>query len=235
MIYTDMTKKALKLSFEAHKNQLDKSGMPYVYHPFHVAEQMESEEETTVALLHDVVEDSQYSIKDIEDMGFSEEVTDALKFLTHDKSVPYMDYVEKLRSNPIATAVKLADLRHNSDLSRVDSVELKDIERVQKYSEAIKLLSGKEPYVVNLRCTCYSDEYRSLRLMIIDGCLNMDSEVYGEDHDSEKHYMFSKEETNKLFSLLSLKAFIELCKNENLVGMTAYLDKNNISCRTVTI
>ena len=209
--------------------------MPYVYHPFHVAEQMESEEETIVALLHDVVEDSQFTLKDIENMGFSKEVTDALRLLTHEEGVPYMDYVKRLKSNPIATSVKLADLKHNSDLSRVDSVELKDIERVQKYAEAIKLLSEKEAYVLNLRCTCYSDKYCSLKLMIIDGCLNIDSEVYGEDYDSEKHYMFTREETNKLFSLITLKEFIELCGNENLVGMTAYLEKNNISCRTVVI
>lgn len=116
-------KKALKLSFEAHKNQVDKSGMPYVYHPFHLAEQMETEDAVIVALLHDVVEDTDYTIDDIKELGFSKRVIEALELMTHDKSVPYMDYVAKIKDNPIAKAVKIADLKHNSDLSRLDVVD----------------------------------------------------------------------------------------------------------------
>lgn len=140
MIYTEKTKKALRLSFEAHKNQLDKSGMPYVYHPFHLAEQMDSEETVIVALLHDVVEDTDYSIQDIAVMGFSKAVIDALTLMTHDKAVPYPEYVAKIKTNPIATAVKLADLRHNSDLSRLETVDDAALRRVQKYKTAIALL-----------------------------------------------------------------------------------------------
>lgn len=141
MIYTEMTKKALKLSFEAHKEQTDKSGMPYVYHPFHLAEQMESEETVIVALLHDVVEDTNYTLDDIAKMGFSKTVTDALNLMIHRDEVPYMDYVAKLKDNHVARAVKLADLRHNSDLSRLDIVDEKALERTQKYKKAIELLS----------------------------------------------------------------------------------------------
>lgn len=141
MIYTEMTKKALRLSFDAHKDQLDKSGMPYVYHPFHLAEQMESEETVTVALLHDVVEDTDYTIEDIIAMGFPKSVTDALTLMTHDKTVPYMDYVAKIKTNPIAKAVKLADLRHNSDTSRLDIVDEKTKNRLEKYADAIQLLT----------------------------------------------------------------------------------------------
>ena len=141
MIYTELTKKALKLSFEAHKDQVDKSGMPYVYHPFHLAEQMETEETVIVALLHDVVEDTDYTLDDIRAMGFSDSVVEALALMTHDKSVPYMDYVAKIKSNPIAKAVKLADLKHNSDLSRLDFVDEKALKRVEKYKTAMKLLT----------------------------------------------------------------------------------------------
>lgn len=141
MIYTQMTKKALKLSFEAHKNQFDKSGMPYVYHPFHLAEQMKDENTTIVALLHDVVEDSDYSISDLRDMGFSDEVCEAIALMTHDDAVPYMDYVSMIKHNPIARTVKLADLHHNSDLSRLDYVDEKTLHRVEKYKAAIALLS----------------------------------------------------------------------------------------------
>lgn len=141
MIYTEMTKKALKVSFAAHKNQVDKTGMPYVYHPFHLAEQMKDEETTIAALLHDVAEDTEMTVDDLRAMGFSESVCDALRLLTHDKNVPYLDYVALIKENPIAKAVKLADLRHNSDLTRLDTVTEKDLQRVEKYQAAIKLLT----------------------------------------------------------------------------------------------
>lgn len=141
MIYTELTKKALKLSFEAHKDQTDKSGMPYVYHPFHLAEQMGTEDTVIVALLHDVVEDTDHTLEEIREMGFPEQVLEALALMTHDKSVPYMDYVARIKKNPIAKAVKLADLRHNSDLSRLDAVDEEARSRIEKYANAVKLLT----------------------------------------------------------------------------------------------
>ena len=140
MIYTNLTKKALKLCFEAHKEQVDKSGMPYVFHPFHLAEQMTDEATTIVALLHDVVEDTELTFDDLEKQGFGEEIISALKLLTHNDDTPYMDYVAKIKNNKIATAVKLADLRHNSDLTRLDVVDEKALKRKEKYEKAIKLL-----------------------------------------------------------------------------------------------
>ncbi len=140
MIYTADTKKAMRLCFEAHKDQTDKSGMPYVFHPFHVAEQMPDEETTVTALLHDVIEDTHYTLQDLRDMGFAEEVLDALALMTHDKSVPYLDYVAKIRGNRIARTVKLADLRHNSDLTRLDEIDEETRQRTEKYREAIRLL-----------------------------------------------------------------------------------------------
>ena len=140
MIYTQMTKKALRLCFDAHKEQKDKSGLPYVFHPFHLAEQMETEETTVVALLHDVAEDTDITVDQIGEMGFPKAVTDALRLLTHDDTVDYMDYVRTIKENPIAKAVKLADLRHNSDTTRLDIVDEKALERVEKYRKAIALL-----------------------------------------------------------------------------------------------
>lgn len=140
MIYTDKTKKAMKLCFQAHKNQLDKSGIPYVFHPIHLAEQMQDEETTLVALLHDVVEDSDYSLEDLRAMGFGDSVLEALALMTHDEKVPYMDYVAGIKPNGIARAVKIADLKHNSDLSRLDTVDAKAMERVEKYARALRLL-----------------------------------------------------------------------------------------------
>ena len=140
MIYTNLTKKALKLCFEAHKEQVDKSGIPYVFHPFHLAEQMTGEATTVVALLHDVVEDTAINFEDLEKEGFPEDVILALKLLTHNDDTPYMDYVAEIKNNKIATAVKLADLKHNSDLSRLDAVDEKALKRKEKYEKAIKFL-----------------------------------------------------------------------------------------------
>ena len=141
MIYTAGTKKALKVCFEAHKDQVDKSGAPYVFHPFHLAEQMKDEKTTIVALLHDVIEDTEYTFEDLRNMGFDNEVIEALMLMNHNKDIPYMDYVAKIKHNPIAKAVKLADLQHNSDLSRLDVVDEKALKRKEKYSEAISLLT----------------------------------------------------------------------------------------------
>ena len=142
MIYTAKTKIALKLCFEAHKEQLDKSGMPYVFHPFHLAEQMETEETTIVALLHDVIEDSSINADDLKEEGFSEEIIEAILLMTHEKGVDYKKYVKAIKSNPIARAVKLADLRHNSDLSRLDVITDEALERRKRYLEALEILEG---------------------------------------------------------------------------------------------
>ena len=141
MIYTPLTKQAMQLCFMAHKDQQDKSGLPYVFHPFHLAEQMQDEVTTVVALLHDVVEDSDYTFADLEAMGYPPVVLDALRLLTHDDSVPYLEYVREVKKNPVAAAVKLADLRHNSDLSRLDVVTERALARREKYLQAQALLT----------------------------------------------------------------------------------------------
>ena len=144
MIYTPLTKKALRLCFEAHKEQVDKTNMPYVFHPFHLAEQMTDEISTVCALLHDVVEDTDYTFENLLEMGFPSEVVDVLRLLTHREDVPYMDYVKNLSENPYARAVKLADLKHNSDLSRMDESEITEyaLQRNEKYKKAIELLNN---------------------------------------------------------------------------------------------
>lgn len=142
MIYTEQTKRALRLCFKAHMNQLDKGGMPYVFHPFHLAEQMQTEDEVTAALLHDVIEDTGYTLEDLRSMGFAQTVLEALALLTHDDSVPYLDYVRRIRTHPVARAVKLADLRHNSDLSRLEIVTEAAQQRLRKYAQAIEILEN---------------------------------------------------------------------------------------------
>jgi (p)ppGpp synthase/HD superfamily hydrolase len=135
-----MTKLAINLLFEAHKDQKDKSGLPYVFHPFHVAEQMDDEDSTIVALLHDLLEDTSYTVEDLKKIGFNNKVCDAIILMTHDDNVTYLDYVKKIKNNEIARKVKIADLKHNSDLTRLDIITEYDLERKAKYAKALEIL-----------------------------------------------------------------------------------------------
>jgi (p)ppGpp synthase/HD superfamily hydrolase len=139
-----MTKAALRICFDAHKDQVDKSGMPYVFHPFHVAEQMETEDEVCVALLHDVVEDTATTLDDIRAAGIGEEAVAAIAAMTHDPSVTYADYIATVARNPLARKVKVADLRHNSDKSRLDEPTDRDLARLERYAEALRMLGEGE-------------------------------------------------------------------------------------------
>ena len=143
MIYTELTCKAMKIAYDAHHGQLDKNGVPYIFHPFHLAEQMTDEFAVCAALLHDVAEDTDITIADLEKV-FPHEVTDAVKLLTHDKKDDYFDYVRKISTDNIAKAVKTADLMHNSDMSRYIDDNMKNdpenLKRVEKYKKALKLL-----------------------------------------------------------------------------------------------
>ena len=141
MVYTELTKKAMNIAYNAHHGQYDKGGYPYVSHPMHLAEQMDDEIGCIVALLHDVVEDTDVTFEELE-KEFPVEVIDVLKLLTHDKVTDYMEYVKKIKTNEIATKVKLADLRHNYDRSRIDrDLTEKDINKGNIYKEAYEYLS----------------------------------------------------------------------------------------------
>jgi (p)ppGpp synthase/HD superfamily hydrolase len=102
---------------------------------------MTDEVTTCAALLHDVAEDTDITLEALAEMGFDSEILAILRLLTHDEAVPYMEYVRKIKTNPLAVQVKLADLRHNSDLTRLDEVDEKALRRVEKYREAIKILT----------------------------------------------------------------------------------------------
>ncbi len=142
MIYTPLTNKAMKIAYAAHHGQLDYNGIPYIFHPIHLAEQMEDEISCCAALLHDVVEDTSVTMEELA-QEFPEEVIAALKLLTHDNDTPYFDYVRAIRCNPIAVKVKLADLDHNSDQTRCvgsDITEEKKIRWLEKYNRAREIL-----------------------------------------------------------------------------------------------
>lgn len=141
MIYTNLTKKAMKIAYNAHLNQVDKSGMPYIFHPIYIAERMDDEESTIVALLHDTIEDSDLTICDLKMEGFSESVIEALECLTHDKNMQYEEYIQRIKENPLAKKVKKVDLEHNSLLERLEIVDESVMNRLKKYEKAKEMLS----------------------------------------------------------------------------------------------
>lgn len=140
-----LLERAIALALEAHRGQVDRYGRPYILHPLYLMSQMESLAEMVTAVLHDVVEDTDYTLEDLqEQLGIGEEIATAVALLTHDKqATPYDEYVSRLKSNPIACRVKLADLRHNMDIRRMDEVRPKDMERLNKYRRAWEILVGE--------------------------------------------------------------------------------------------
>ena len=142
MIYTEMTIKAMKIAYEAHLGQLDYNDVPYIFHPYHLAEQMDDEVSCTVSLLHDVIEDTELTLADLEQI-FPAEVVEIVRLLTHDENIDYFDYIREIKKNPIATKVKLEDLKHNSDESRSIGSNLTEEQLLYwktKYAKAKEIL-----------------------------------------------------------------------------------------------
>lgn len=144
MVQTRLTAAAAGLAQQAHSGQKDKGGAPYIDHVFTVANAMDTEEETCAALLHDVLEDSDFTADDMRDIGMSDTVIEAVELLTHDRSVEYFEYIRQVCGNPLAAKVKRADLEHNADLSRMARLTSIDMKRRSKYLEALRILDGDE-------------------------------------------------------------------------------------------
>ena len=148
MLYSPLIRKAIHIMFQAHKEDLDKGGYPYVFHPFYLASQMPDEDSTIVALLHDVVEDhgDVWSFEKLAGEGFNENIIEAVRLMTHDTEVPYLDYVRKLSTNPIARRVKFADLKHNMDKTRTDGQVAKKQELYEQALDILKEADGAKMY-----------------------------------------------------------------------------------------
>lgn len=136
--------KAISLASEVFENKTDKSGVPYILHCLWVmnAVSEHGEEVMCMGVMHDVVEDSDITIDDLIKMGFSTRIISALILLTHKKGVPYDDYIKAISHNPDAKIIKLADLRHNSDITRLKGLRQKDFERMEKYNRAFIYLNN---------------------------------------------------------------------------------------------
>ncbi len=148
MIYTPLTYLAMRIAYDAHHGTMDKSGAPYVFHPFIVAESMDDEISTVVALLHDVVEDTDITFDDLKEKGIPESVIVPLRLITHEKGTDYMEYIRSVGTDPIATKVKLADLSHNMDVTRycrpMTEYEMKRQEKYQRAKEYLLEIQGND-------------------------------------------------------------------------------------------
>jgi (p)ppGpp synthase/HD superfamily hydrolase len=133
---------AIELAVAAHHGQLDKSGAPYILHPLRVMFRMTSEAERMAAVLHDVVEDTDWSLDGLLAEGFPAEVVEAVDCLTRREGEPYDDFVARAAANPIARRVKLADLEDNMDVRRILTWSAKDGERMERYQKAWRFLTS---------------------------------------------------------------------------------------------
>jgi len=135
-------RRAYETAAVAHRGQTDKAGVDYINHPLAVAAHVgENISAVIVALLHDVAEDTPITVDDLrEKIPLTDDETQALKLLTHDEKISYTDYVKRIKQNDLARAVKIADLTHNSDITRIKNPAPKDFSRVEKYSAALEIL-----------------------------------------------------------------------------------------------
>ncbi len=140
-----MLEKAIALATNAHAGQKDKAGYPYILHPLRVMLNMDAESEMIVAVLHDIVEDTQITSEELRRQGFSEEVLDAVRVLSKQDKEDYFAYIGKITQNPIARKVKLADLEDNMNIKRLkdqDYLNESDVARLKKYYRAWKLMQS---------------------------------------------------------------------------------------------
>lgn len=128
-----MLEKAIRLAAKGHEGQLDKGGQPYILHPIRVMLQCETIEEKTVAMLHDLLEDTEVTEADLRKMGFPAKIIEAVLLLTREKDADYMEYIARICENRLAARVKLADLTDNMDLNRLPGLTRRDFERLEKY------------------------------------------------------------------------------------------------------
>lgn len=141
MMKTATVEDAISIAAQAHKGQKDKAGAPYLLHPVRMMLRMNSEAAMMAAVLHDVVEDTAWTLEQLREEGFSDEVLKAVDCLTHRDGESYQEFIERVRANPIARQVKVADLEDNMNLQRINQIGSKDLERLEKYHQAWCLLT----------------------------------------------------------------------------------------------
>lgn len=133
---------AIALAVEAHRGQRDKAGQTYILHPLRVMMRLDTDAERMAAILHDVVEDTPYTLERLRELGYPEEVLGALDCLTKREGESYEAFVERILPHPLARRVKLADLEDNMDVRRLPAVGAKEAERLTRYRAAWARLKG---------------------------------------------------------------------------------------------
>jgi (p)ppGpp synthase/HD superfamily hydrolase len=134
---------AVSIAARAHRGQKDKAGAPYLLHPLRMMLQMDTEAAMMAAVLHDVVEDTEWTLERLREVGFSEEVLEAVDCLTHREGENYEEFVERVGTNLIARQVKIADLEDNMNVRRINQLGPKELERLEKYHRAWSVLRGE--------------------------------------------------------------------------------------------
>ncbi|WP_088345195.1 HD domain-containing protein [Bacillus cereus] len=137
---SDYIKIAHEIAKKAHGGQVDKAGVDYIKHPEAVASFVNTAEEKATAYLHDVLEDTEITTVDLLNAGIPYNVVEAVQVLTKEKYTSYFEYLSRVKENSLARTVKLADLKHNSDRSRLARITDKDLKRLEKYRKAIQFL-----------------------------------------------------------------------------------------------
>ena len=140
LLYTDLTKKAMSLAFDLHLGQKDKGGLPYIFHPIAVAEMMKDEYSTCVALLHDIIEDTEFTIEQLRNLHFPDEVVDGVIAMTRMPGEVYKDYLVRVKANDIARKVKIGDLKHNMDAGRLKSIDKEYLSMLKRYTKSLEFL-----------------------------------------------------------------------------------------------
>ena len=141
MTLENLVELAKSIALDAHANQIDKAGVPYWHHPQFVADHVKTPEEKAVAWLHDVVEDTDWTFEGLLAEGICPEVVEGVKAITKREGEAYETYLDRVKVNPFAKAVRLADLAHNMDLSRIAQPTEKDFARIEKYRWAVDYLT----------------------------------------------------------------------------------------------
>jgi (p)ppGpp synthase/HD superfamily hydrolase len=134
---------AVSIAARAHRGQKDKAGAPYLLHPLRMMLRMDTEAAMMAAVLHDVVEDTEWTLERLREAGFSEEVLEAVDCLTHREGESYQEFVERVRTNLVARQVKIADLEDNMNVRRINQLGPKELERMEKYHRAWRVLTGE--------------------------------------------------------------------------------------------
>lgn len=134
---------AIKIACEAHGDQKDKAGEPYILHPLRLMLRLKDKDAMIVAVLHDVIEDSYFDFAFLESQGFDKSILKAVEAITKRGNEPYHDFIERLSFNDLAVKVKIEDLKDNLDLTRLTSIGDKDLERMKKYHKALTFLEKK--------------------------------------------------------------------------------------------